>query len=47
MHLERCKAIMLLAFLVLADQRHNRDRLAALLWPELNQQRARRAYSLL
>lgn len=34
---------MLLAFLVMADQRHNRDRLATLLWPELDQQQARAA----
>ena len=40
---DRRKALALLAFLAMAEQRSSRDQLAALLWPELNQQRARAA----
>ena len=38
---DRQKAIALLAYLVLTGRRHHRDVLAALLWPELDQTRAR------
>lgn len=41
--LERRKALALLAYLALAEQRQSRDHLAALLWPDLDQQRARAA----
>ncbi len=37
------KAIALLAYLAVTDRRHQRDSLAALLWPELEQSKARAA----
>jgi DNA-binding SARP family transcriptional activator len=40
-HLDRRKATALLAYLAVTGQAHNRDTLATLLWPELDQQRAR------
>jgi predicted ATPase/DNA-binding SARP family transcriptional activator len=40
---ERRKALALLAYLAATRQPHGRDALAALLWPELDQQRARAA----
>jgi DNA-binding SARP family transcriptional activator len=43
LHPDRRKAIALLAFLAMAEQRQSRDHLAALLWPDLDQQRARAA----
>src|SRR5690349_5394186 len=43
LHPDRRKAVALLAFLAMAEQRHSRDHLAALLWPELDQLRARAA----
>jgi DNA-binding SARP family transcriptional activator len=43
LHPGRRKAIALLAFLAMAEQRQSRDQLAALLWPDLDQQRARAA----
>ena len=41
--LERRKALALAAYLALAERPRPRDELAALLWPELNQERARAA----
>lgn len=38
---ETRKAIALLAFLALSGERHNRDELAALLWPDYGQEQAR------
>ena len=43
LHPDRRKAMALLAFLAMAEQRHSRDELAALLWPDLGQPRARAA----
>jgi DNA-binding SARP family transcriptional activator len=43
LHPDRRKAIALLAFLAMAEQRQSRDQLAALLWPDLDQLRARAA----
>ncbi len=40
---ERRKSLALLAYLTLSDQRQNRDVLATLLWPELDQTHARAA----
>ncbi len=40
---DRRKALALLATLALAEQRQSRDHLAGMLWPALNQQRARAA----
>ena len=40
-HLPRRKATALLAYLVVTEQPHHRDVLAALLWPEMSQRRAR------
>ena len=37
------KAIALLAYLAVTYQRHTRDALAALLWPDYNQTEARRS----
>lgn len=42
-HPDRRKALALLAYLALAEGRQSRDLLAALLWPDLDQQRARAA----
>jgi len=42
-NLERRKALALAAYLALAERPRPRDELAALLWPELNQERARAA----
>ena len=39
--LRRRKAVALLAYLAVSGQRHGRDALATLLWPEFDQQRAR------
>ena len=39
--LERRKAMALLAYLVVTQKSHSRDSLAALLWPEADQNRAR------
>lgn len=41
--LDTRKALALLAYLALTGQRHSRDTLAALLWPEYNHSRARAA----
>jgi hypothetical protein len=38
---DRHKSLALLAYLALTDQPHRRDSLAALLWPDLDQRRAR------
>lgn len=43
LHPDRRKALALLAYLALAEQRQSRDHLTALLWPDLDQQRARAA----
>ena len=40
-HLDRRKAVALLAYLAVTGQGHRRDTLATLLWPELDQSRAR------
>ena len=40
---DRRKAIALLAYLAITGEAHSRDALAALLWPDLDQQRARAA----
>ncbi len=40
---DRRKALALLAYLALSEQRQSRDHLTALLWPDLEQQRARAA----
>src|SRR5205823_3216545 len=42
-HLDTRKAIALLAYLALTGRRHNRDALAALLWPEGDHDHARAA----
>jgi DNA-binding SARP family transcriptional activator len=43
MHIERHKALALLAYLVVTGEHHRRDALAALFWPEYDQSRARAA----
>lgn len=43
LEINRRKAIALLAYLAVTDQSHSRDALATLLWPELDQSRARGA----
>ncbi len=40
-HVGRRKAVALLAYLAVTRRSHSRDHLAALLWPEMNQRRAR------
>jgi DNA-binding SARP family transcriptional activator len=40
-HVDRQKALALLAYLAISEDPHRRDLLAALLWPELDQQHAR------
>ena len=40
-HIGRPKALALLAYLAVTGERHRRDTLAALLWPELDQAHAR------
>ena len=40
-HVEQCKALAALAYLALAPRAVARDELAALLWPDLDQQGAR------
>lgn len=42
-HIERQKALALLAYLAVTGERHRRDALAALFWPEYDQSRARAA----
>ena len=42
-HLDRRKAMALIAYLAMTKQSHSRETLAVLLWPELNQVRARAA----
>ena len=40
-HMERRKAVALLAYLAVTQQAHSRDTLATLLWPDLPQRQAR------
>ena len=42
-HLRRRKSIALLSYLAVEGQRHQRDTLATLLWPESSQRSARKA----
>jgi DNA-binding SARP family transcriptional activator len=42
-HIERHKALALLAYLAVTGEQHRRDALAALFWPEYDQSRARAA----